>query len=88
VAVDVDPDLSRTLWRCRRGMRELDMLLHRYAEKHYPAMDAADRATFERFLEAQDADIYAWFIGREAPPDAPLAEFVGRILASRPELAD
>ena len=64
------------------------MLLHRYAEAHYPAMNAADRATFERFLEAQDADIYAWFIGREAPPDAPLTELVGRILASRSALSD
>ena len=80
----MDPDLSRTLWRCRRGMRELDMLLHAYAEAHYRRMSALDRAVFERFLDAQDADIYAWFTGRQAPPDAALGELVGRILAARP----
>jgi len=83
-----EPNLGRTLWRCRRGMRELDALLHRYAERHYLAMNAEEQAIFERFLDAQDADIYAWFTGRLAPPDSELGALVGRILAAGPVSSD
>ncbi|MGH8260259.1 MAG: succinate dehydrogenase assembly factor 2, partial [Steroidobacteraceae bacterium] len=30
------PADSRLLWRCRRGMKELDLLLERFAREDYP----------------------------------------------------
>jgi succinate dehydrogenase flavin-adding protein (antitoxin of CptAB toxin-antitoxin module) len=42
------------LWRCRRGMRELDVLLERFAREHYRSASPAHRRAFERLLELPD----------------------------------
>ena len=67
-------------WRCRRGMKELDVLLERYLERHYPAADARERAVLDRLLEVEDPDLHAWCMGRVAPPDEfrPLIEKLRR----------
>ena len=57
--------LSRLRWHCRRGMRELDVLLTRYFEQAYPSASAVDQAAFEALLELQDPLILAYLIGAE-----------------------
>ena len=63
------PELSKLRWRCRRGIREMDLLLERFLEQCYPTLGAADRDAFDRLLDEADLDIYAWITGRETPPD-------------------
>lgn len=62
-------ELSRLKWRCRRGMKELDVLFENYLEQHYPKADAAERAAFNTVIEMDDPDIYAICLRRMAPPD-------------------
>ena len=33
-------------WRCRRGMRELDVLLERYLRERYPSAPAAEQQAY------------------------------------------
>jgi antitoxin CptB len=70
----------RILWRCRRGMRELDLILQRYMEAHYASASAAERCTFERFLELPDPQIAAYLLRRLAAPDAELAGLLARLV--------
>lgn len=58
---------SRLLWRCRRGIREMDLLLQRFVERYYPDLDPEARQQFEAFLEETDMDILAWIMGRAEP---------------------
>ncbi|RMG29400.1 MAG: succinate dehydrogenase assembly factor 2 [Gammaproteobacteria bacterium] len=46
--------LRRLRWQCRRGMRELDLLLLGFLESGYGRLDPAGRAAFERLLEYPD----------------------------------
>ena len=71
-----DADIGRLRWRCRRGMRELDQLMLRYLDGHWAAADDAERGLFLRLLASEDDKLWAWFMGREIPPDAELAAFV------------
>ena len=72
--VTMDPaELGRLRWRCRRGMRELDVLLVRYLERDWPTADAADCAAFRALLERQDPEINALLFGRMDPDDEALA---------------
>ncbi|MDE2136994.1 MAG: succinate dehydrogenase assembly factor 2 [Gammaproteobacteria bacterium] len=48
---------GRLLWRCRRGMKELDVILERFAREGLPQASAAERAAFERFLGLADPEI-------------------------------
>jgi antitoxin CptB len=74
-------DLGRTLWRCRRGMKELDLLLERFGRGVLPRASAFERAAFERLLELPDPVLFAYFLGGEVPGDPETAGLVGRIRA-------
>jgi antitoxin CptB len=70
---------GRILWRCRRGMKELDVLLERYARSGLPTAAAADQATFEALLELPDPLLAGYFLAGQAPADPLLARLVARI---------
>ena len=65
---------GRLRWRCRRGMRELDVLLMRYLERDWPRAGAAQRAAFADLLEWQDPEINALLVGRRAPENEALED--------------
>jgi len=69
----------QVLWRCRRGMKELDVLLERFARERYAELGPARRASFERLLEHPDPELAAWLLGSGSAPDAELAALVGLI---------
>ena len=62
-------ELSRLRWRCRRGMKELDVLFEQYLDRRYAQADEVERAAFLRLVEMDDPDIYAICLGRMAPPE-------------------
>ena len=72
-------DFARLRWRCRRGMRELDVLLTRYLEHEYALASAADRDAFARILELQDPELVGYLVERKMPAEAPLRNVVARI---------
>ena len=70
----IDPaEPGRLRWRCRRGMRELDVLLVRYLERDWPTASAGERNAFRALLERQDPDVNALLLGRLAPESEELA---------------
>jgi len=75
-----DPEISRLRWRCRRGMRELDMLLLGYVEKHYIHAEPAEQKAFRRLLTTPDPDILALLTGRARADDEHLAYVIKRLL--------
>ncbi|MCU0977081.1 MAG: succinate dehydrogenase assembly factor 2 [Steroidobacteraceae bacterium] len=72
---------GRLRWRCRRGMKELDLLLVRWLDRRYPAAGPAERAAFARLLEAQDPQLVAWLLKGEPAPDVELQGLVDELLA-------
>ena len=73
--------LSRLRWRCRRGMRELDVLLIGFLERHYAQASALERQAFERLLELPDPLIMAYLTGRETVTEPAVADVVARLTA-------
>ena len=80
-ALSLDLDARRLLWRCRRGMKELDVLLERYARRELPNASLRQRQVLERFLELPDPMLVDYLLGQTIPPDAELAELVRHIAA-------
>ncbi len=60
--------LGRLRWRCRRGMRELDVLLGGWLDAHWADASPVQRAAFADLLEQQDPDLWAWCSGRSPAP--------------------
>lgn len=67
-------------WRCRRGMRELDLLLTAYLERVYESASAVDQARFAALLERRDVELQALFFGSD-PRDESWGDLPARILA-------
>ena len=61
---------DQLLWRSRRGMLELDLLLERYLKQHFESLSAADIAQLVCLLEKQDPVLFSWLMGREEPEPA------------------
>jgi antitoxin CptB len=73
----VDEQIGKLRWRCRRGMKELDLLTLGYLERHYPAAPAEEQRAFADLLELQDPLLMSYMVGREVPADAVTARVVG-----------
>ncbi len=54
----------------RRGIREMDLILSTYADRHLAAMDDAELMAFDTLLDENDQDLYGWVTGRVNPPSA------------------
>jgi antitoxin CptB len=66
-------------WRCRRGMRELDVLLERYLKERYPSAPAAEQQAFVALLEAPDPQLFAYVVQREVPADPDWAHVIAKL---------
>jgi len=69
-------ELSRLRWLCRRGMKELDLVLTNYLETHYPAATESERSGFRKLLNLQDPELYGLILGKQATDDKELAEVI------------
>jgi antitoxin CptB len=70
---------GRLIWRCRRGMKELDLVLERYARRALPGAAPGELRAFERLLALPDPLLAGWLLGEERPADAELRALAGRI---------
>ena len=52
----------------RRGTKEMDILLMRFAEARLAALSPADLDAYEALLSENDQDLYQWISGQSAPP--------------------
>ena len=69
----------RLRWRCRRGTREMDLILDRFLTAGADTLDQDTRRALDRLLDRSDRDILDWIARRAAPPDTELAALVDRI---------
>jgi antitoxin CptB len=69
-------NLSRMRWHCRRGMRELDVLLTRYFEEVYPSATLQHQQAFADLLDLQDPLIMAYVTGKQTPDSKEIADVI------------
>lgn len=72
-------NIAKLKWRCRRGMKELDVLLSKYLEDQYSNASEDEQNTFHVLLEQEDPHLYAWFLGRSQSDDAKLQGLIEKI---------
>lgn len=61
-------DRSRLLWRCRRGIQEMDILLQRFISRYYDQLSPEEIHTLDELLDQADPDILSWIMGTSEPP--------------------
>jgi len=73
------PSAARLAWQCRRGMRELDLLLQQFLDRSYPTLAVHEQIDFVRLLEYPDQLLLEYLLGRMVPSDPALASLVSQI---------
>jgi antitoxin CptB len=51
-----------------RGMKELDLILGRFADAHLAELSGEELEQFEGILQVPDPQVYAWIMGTETVP--------------------
>jgi antitoxin CptB len=65
----LDERRRKLLFRAwRRGVRETDLIVGRFADAHIDKFNDTELHDFERLIEAPNAALYAWVTGAEAIP--------------------
>jgi antitoxin CptB len=80
-ATTADAQARRLYWDCRRGIKELDVLLERFAREVLPRASDEERVTFAQLLALPDPLLAQYLLGGSPPPEAALAQLVSRIHA-------
>ncbi len=78
-ALETTDPVGRLRWACRRGMRELDVLMTRWLERDYPGASSAEREAFVRLLGLQDPELAGYLLAGEPSIDPSLATVIARI---------
>ncbi len=58
-------ELERVRWRCRRGLLELDIVLGRFVQERYPALDEEQRGVFDELLDMPDSELWDVITGKK-----------------------
>ena len=69
-------ELARLKWLCRRGMRELDLVLDGWREREYATARSGLKVAFCDLLERPDPQIFDYLTDRTTPETHDLKELV------------
>ena len=67
MSIPNNTETGRLRWKCRRGMKELDVLLEGYLASRYPGAGEAEQGAFRALLELQDPVLFDYVTGRDRP---------------------
>ncbi|ANO51108.1 FAD assembly factor SdhE [Woeseia oceani] len=70
------PSKSQLRWQCRRGMRELDVLLSAWLEEHFDAASDSQKAGFCSLLELPDPQLAGYLLQGVSVSDPDTANVV------------
>tara|TARA_B100000886_G_scaffold337716_1_gene299009 strand:- start:649 stop:906 length:258 start_codon:yes stop_codon:yes gene_type:complete len=62
----MNKEINRITWKCRRGMREIDLLLREFSKKSLQKLSKSDLSLFDEILNYDDQKLYD-FIFKNIP---------------------
>lgn len=62
----MNTDINKIKWKCRRGLRELDLLFRRYSEDKLDSLSQEDFDMFNSILDLEDQPLYDFIFKNES----------------------
>ena len=69
-------------WRCRRGLKELDVMLERFLAGKFLELSEQDKSHFDKLLSESDMDLLEWVLGKSEPPSLEYKTLIADIVSS------
>lgn len=67
---------ARIHWACRRGMKELDILIMPFFEHEFDNLSGNEQDAFVRLLDYQDPQLFSWLMNQSQPSDDELLHII------------
>lgn len=77
---ELSAEERRLQWHCRRGLKELDVILGPFMDEHYRELSVHDKAVFTRLVACEDMDLFNWFMQQDKPADPELERMIDLII--------
>jgi antitoxin CptB len=77
---DPSSRIRKLRWLCRRGMKELDVLLERFLEANNTLLDEGGFPEMESMLQVEDDILWDWLQQPDLPAAEPYRKLLKRIL--------
>lgn len=61
--------ISKLAWRCKRGIREMDIVFQAYLKQYYEKASTTEQEAFIALIDEQDLDVMNWILGRDKTPE-------------------
>ena len=71
--------IGQLRWQCRRGVRELDILLEKYLDLCFEAASFEEQSAFIELLKLEDAQLLSYLMGERMPNAEDLVRIVRKI---------
>ncbi len=68
--------MKKLHWKCRRGMKEMDILFEHYLYEHYQKADSEHQQAFEQMCDMQDPLIADYLFERNQPETAAINDII------------
>lgn len=86
--MDINTRRKQIIYRANhRGIKEMDLLLGRFASNHAGTMGEDELARLETIMAESDRDLLSWFTGEIDPPGHLDRDMFDRIAAHARETA-
>ena len=78
----LDARRRRLKFRCwHRGIKEMDLIMGHFADRHVDAMSEEELGELEQLLEEPDTTLYYWISGRQEVPADKGSDLLRKIMA-------
>ena len=78
--------IKQLLWRCRRGTKELDLILSAFVADYYHELSKNEENEFNQLLEVEDTVLTEWLCYKVTPASQiygqGMVKIVSRILST------
>ncbi len=66
-------------WRCRSGVKELEVLLIAYLEQDYPQASLVEQQCFAQLVELPTPLLYDYFLGKAVAPSVAMQNLISKL---------
>ena len=76
---------GKVIWRARRGILELDIVLNRFIHQCYSQLNSDDKQHLVQLLECTDSELYGWIINHNSKQPSCFNHLI-YLIHNRPEV--
>jgi antitoxin CptB len=76
----MNKEINRITWKCRRGMREIDLLLREFSQATLNKLDEYSIDTFDQVLDYDDQKLFDYIFKNESLGNEIHEDFIDRYL--------